>query len=79
MNCSPLWAKGPQAELVLFSIQDFSITRTGETWEDYRNALRGMFKGLVATPPSHDHDPRGTDRGRGWGLDAGYIAHSLPE
>lgn len=37
--------EGPQAELVLFSIQDFSITRTGETWEDYRNALRGMFKG----------------------------------
>jgi hypothetical protein len=57
--------EGPEAELVLFSIQDFSITRTGETWEDYRNALRGMFKGLGATPRNHDHDPRGTDGGRG--------------
>lgn len=38
--------EGPEAELVMFSIKDFSITRTGETWDDYRNALRGMFKGL---------------------------------
>jgi hypothetical protein len=43
--------EGPEAELVMFSIQDFSITRTGETWEDYRNALRGMFKGLGGDTP----------------------------
>lgn len=53
LNCSPkknelltFMGEGPEAELVMFSIKDFSITRTGETWDDYRNALRGMFKGL---------------------------------
>ena len=58
LNCSPkknelltFMGEGPEAELVMFSIQDFSITRTGETWEDYRNALRGMFKGLGGDTP----------------------------
>ncbi|MEF9948071.1 MAG: hypothetical protein RR800_06970, partial [Comamonas sp.] len=53
LNCSPkknelltFMGEGPEAELVMFSIKDFSITHTGETWDDYRNALRGMFKGL---------------------------------
>lgn len=53
LNCSPkknelltFTGEGPEAELVMFSLKDFSITRTGETWDDYRNAMRGMFKGL---------------------------------
>ena len=53
LNCSPkknelltFMGEGPEAELVMFSIKDFSITRTGESWDDYRNAMRGMFKGL---------------------------------
>ncbi|MDR0216100.1 MAG: WG repeat-containing protein [Comamonas sp.] len=53
LNCSPkknelltFMGEGPGAELVMFSIKDFSITRTGETWDDYLNAMRGMFKGL---------------------------------
>lgn len=57
LNCSPkknelltFMGEGPEAELVMFSIKDFSITRTGETWDDYRNALRGMFKGLDGEP-----------------------------
>ena len=53
MNCSPLWAKA-EAELVMFSIQDFSITRTGETWEDYRNApVRGYVQGLGGDTPGN--------------------------
>lgn len=38
--------EGPEAEMGMYSIKDFSFTRTGETWDDYRNAMRGMFKGL---------------------------------
>ena len=38
---------GPEAEMGMFSIKDFSFTRTGETWDDYRDAMRGMFKGLT--------------------------------
>lgn len=42
--------QGPEAEMGMFSIKDFSFSPTGETWDDYRNALRGMFKGLSGEP-----------------------------
>lgn len=42
--------EGPEAEMGMFSIKDYSFTRTGETWDDYRNALRGAFKGLSGEP-----------------------------
>lgn len=43
--------QGPEAEMGMYSIKDFSFTRTGETWDDYRNAMRGMFKGLDDETP----------------------------
>ena len=59
LNCSPkknelltFMGEGPEAELLMFSIKDFSLTRTGETWDDYRNAMRGMFKGLDDEAPA---------------------------
>jgi hypothetical protein len=30
----------------MFSLKDYSFTRTGETWADYQQALHGIFKGL---------------------------------
>lgn len=44
--------EGPTAEMGMFSLKDFSFTRTGETWDDYRNALQGLFKGLGREAPN---------------------------
>lgn len=38
--------EGDEAEMGMFSIKDFDFVRTGETWQDYRAALKGMFRGL---------------------------------
>lgn len=40
----------PDAEMGMFSIKDFSFSPSGETWQDYSDALKGAFKRL--TQPS---------------------------
>lgn len=39
--------EGPEAEMGMFSIKDFSFSPSGETWQDYSDALRGAFKRLT--------------------------------
>lgn len=32
--------QGPEAEIAMFSIKDFSITPTGQTWREYLQTRR---------------------------------------
>nr|WP_314709189.1 hypothetical protein [uncultured Comamonas sp.] len=40
----------PTAELGMFSIKDFSFTPTGQTWQDYDDALQGVIQRLKQAP-----------------------------
>lgn len=46
--------EGPEAKLGIFSLKDYSFTPTGETWADYQQALRGMFKSLCEPVATHE-------------------------
>jgi hypothetical protein len=37
----------PDAEMGMFSIKDYSFTPTGESWQEYADALRGVFRRLT--------------------------------
>ncbi|WP_284334681.1 hypothetical protein [Comamonas sp. NoAH] len=37
----------PDAEMGMFSLKDFSFSPSGETWQDYSDALQGAFKRLI--------------------------------
>lgn len=40
----------PGAQMGMFSIKDFSFTPTGETWQDYDDALQGVIQRLRQAP-----------------------------
>lgn len=43
----------PDAEMGMFSLKDYSFTRSGESWQDYADALQGAFRRLTQPPAIH--------------------------